>query len=113
MVCRDSSGPSYDTSSFSAPPRSKNVTVIGWCPALSRIKPPARSKIPKKMWQWMHERVVWLTVGIRGKRTIKGCQNPNGGWRYGQAGGGEDLSSTQFVLLALRAASQAGWRGES
>ncbi|MDH3592256.1 MAG: terpene cyclase/mutase family protein [Planctomycetota bacterium] len=71
--------------------------------------PPTGSKIPKKMWQWMHERIVWLTTGIRGKRTIKGCQTPNGGWRYGQAGGGEDLSSTQFVLLALRAASQAGY----
>ena len=32
-----------------------------------------------------------------------------GGWRYGQANGDADLSATQFVLLAMRAASQAGY----
>ena len=69
-------------------------------------KPPLGSKFPKKDWKWMHERVVWLTRGIS---RIKGTQNRNGGWRYGQRNGDQDLSSTQFVLLALRAASQAGY----
>jgi hypothetical protein len=73
------------------------------------LKPPTGSKIPKDDWKWMHDRVVWLTVGRRGKRTIKGTQNIGGGWRYGQANGQADLSSTQFCLLGLRAASQAGY----
>jgi hypothetical protein len=73
------------------------------------LKPPSGSKIPKDDWKWMHDRVVWLTVGRRGKRTIKGCQNSGGGWRYSQANGQADLSSTQFCLLGLRAASQAGY----
>ncbi len=75
--------------------------------------PPDRSRIPKDDWKWMHERVIWLTTGIRAGgnkgRTIKGCQNPNGGWRYGQGNGDQDLSATQFVILGLRAASQAGY----
>lgn len=73
------------------------------------LKPPSASRIPKDDWKWMHDRVVWLTVGRRGKRTIKGTQNTGGGWRYGQANGQADLSSTQFCLLGLRAASQAGY----
>jgi len=75
--------------------------------------PPDGSRIPKDDWKWLHERVIWLTTGIRATgdrgRTILGCQNPNGGWRYGQANGDQDLSATQFVLLGLRAASQAGY----
>jgi len=74
------------------------------------LKPPTGSNIPKEDWRWMHDRVVWLTVGRRSKqRTIKGTQNTGGGWRYGQANGQADLSSTQFCLLGLRAASQAGY----
>ncbi len=73
------------------------------------LKPPSGSKMPKDDWKWMHDRVVWLTVGRRGKRTIQGCQNSGGGWRYGQAKGDQDLSATQFAVLALRAASQAGY----
>lgn len=85
------------------------------------LKPPSRSKIPKDVWRYMHNRIIHLTVGRRGgggargkgSPTIKGTQNttgPNeGGWRYGQANNDADLSATQFVLLALRAASQAGY----
>lgn len=95
---------------------------------------PAASKIPEDAWKTMHDRILWLTVGRKlvskkgggGGRarggggstattTIKGTQNigeggkNQGGWRYGQANGDADLSATQFVLLALRAASQAGY----
>ena len=90
------------------------------------LKPPTKSRFTKEDWLWMHNRIVWLTVGRRvgkgggrgrggggGSSTIKGTQNasgPNaGGWRYGQANGDADLSATQFALLALRAASQAGY----
>ena len=90
------------------------------------LKPPARSRFTKEDWLWMHNRIVWLTVGRRigkgggrgrggggGSTTVKGTQNPSGpnagGWRYGQANGDADLSATQFSLLALRAASQAGY----
>ena len=65
----------------------------------------------------MHNRVLSLTKGRRvssgkGSSTIAGHQLPDGGWRYGQASSGgqkSDLSATQFALLALRAASQAGY----
>jgi len=87
------------------------------------LSPPSRSKIPDKVWRRMHERLVHLTVGRRGgggargkgSPTIPGTQNlagggkNQGGWRYGQTSGDADLSATQFVLLALRAASQAGY----
>jgi hypothetical protein len=83
------------------------------------MSPPRRSKIPKDAWRWMHDRVVHLTVGrtrkvggARGKAStsrIPGTQNKNGGWRYGQANGDQDLSATQIVLLGLRSASQAGY----
>jgi hypothetical protein len=85
---------------------------------------PDGSKIPKDTWKMMHERIIALTVGRRasknkGGTSIIGQQNlPEngqggskgaGGWRYNQANGDADLSATQFVLLALRAASQAGY----
>lgn len=88
--------------------------------------PPDGSRIPKDVWKSMNDRILWLTVGRKlggggGKgrggggstTTINGTQNlsgkSQGGWRYGQANGDADLSATQFVLLALRAASQAGY----
>jgi len=76
---------------------------------------PNRSKFPKDDWRWMHEGIVYLTEGVRaspgkGGRNMPGCQTKAGGWRYGQAQEGNmDLSATQFVLLGLRAASQAGY----
>jgi hypothetical protein len=85
---------------------------------------PDGSKIPKDTWKKMHERILSLTIGRRaspgkGGVSINGQQNlPEngqkgsknaGGWRYGQANGDADLSATQFVLLGLRAASQAGY----
>ena len=89
------------------------------------LKPPRKSRIKKDDWLWMHNRILHLTKGRRiggggrgrgGKgssTTIKGTQNTQGnnagGWRYGQANGDADLSATQFVLLALRAATQAGY----
>ncbi|MHC4550585.1 MAG: prenyltransferase/squalene oxidase repeat-containing protein [Planctomycetota bacterium] len=76
----------------------------------SPMKLPTGSKIPKEDWRWMHARIVHLTAGRRSKRMrIPGTQNKGGGWRYGQASGDQDLSATQIVLLALRAASQAGY----
>jgi hypothetical protein len=92
----------------------------------SPTSPPDGSRIPKDVWKLMHERIVSLTVGKRGGGnkgvTILGNQNiplsadeavklgkNKGGWRYGQKSGDADLSATQFVLLALRAASQAGY----
>ena len=86
------------------------------------LKPPAGSRIPKDVWKYMHNRILFLTTGRKGggggarkgskSRTIKGLQcasGPNkGGWRYGP-GNDADLSATQFALLALRAASQAGY----
>jgi len=79
------------------------------------LKRPRKSKIPKDEWKWLHDRVLALTTGRRistGKSssTIFGHQHKTGGWRYGAVNNpGEDLSSTQFALLALRAASQAGY----
>jgi hypothetical protein len=82
--------------------------------------PPKGSKIHKDVWTKMHDRILGLTVG-RSKIVIEGRSGTMnvtgqqvtsgqnvGGWRYG---GGEDadLSATQFVLLAMRAASQAGY----
>ena len=83
------------------------------------LKPPPGGRIPKPVWKYMHNRILFLTTGRRGSpnkkkksRTIKGLQvttGPNkGGWRYGPGNDG-DLSATQFALLALRAASQAGY----
>jgi hypothetical protein len=90
------------------------------------MSPPDGGKIPEDVWRKMHDRIVALTVGRKGggggarggrsvSTTIAGTQNlqgggkNQGGWRYGQASGDADLSATQFVLLALRAASQAGY----
>ncbi|MHC4224361.1 MAG: prenyltransferase/squalene oxidase repeat-containing protein [Planctomycetota bacterium] len=83
------------------------------------MRPPRGSRISKEDWRWMHDRVLHLTTGrsvkfggSRGKKgssRIPGCQNKNGGWRYQQANKDQDLSATQFVLLGLRAASQAGY----
>jgi len=79
------------------------------------LKRPRGSKIPKDEWQWMHNRVLALTTGRRissgkGSSTILGHQHKTGGWRYGAVNNpGEDLSATQFALLGLRAASQAGY----
>ncbi|HEX5136330.1 MAG TPA: prenyltransferase/squalene oxidase repeat-containing protein [Planctomycetota bacterium] len=85
------------------------------------LKAPDRSKVPEEVWKRMHERILWLTVGrhpgrgtiIHGQQNLKvngqAGSKGAGGWRYGQANGDADLSATQFVLLALRAASQAGY----
>lgn len=67
-----------------------------------------------KDWKWMHQRILYLTrdqtiSAGKSRTTINGQQNPQGGWRYGQRNGDQDLSATQFVLLALRAASMAGY----
>ncbi|MFQ5844882.1 MAG: prenyltransferase/squalene oxidase repeat-containing protein [Planctomycetota bacterium] len=74
-------------------------------------KKPTRSRFPNDDWFWLHQATVYITNGKQGGRglTFKGCQNPNGGWRYGQAKGDVDMSATQFALLGLRAASQAGY----
>jgi len=81
------------------------------------LSPPSRSKIPKDTWRYMHARVRFLTTGLKtgGKkpRTIPGLQvkqggNNRGGWRYSPSNDA-DLSATQFALLGLRAASQAGY----
>ena len=84
------------------------------------LKPPERSRIPEEDWTWLQDRVLSLTVGhvfsvggARGKgkstTTARGYQRPKGGWRYDQGSSDDDLSSTQFALLGLRAASQAGY----
>ncbi|MFB3066454.1 MAG: prenyltransferase/squalene oxidase repeat-containing protein [Planctomycetota bacterium] len=78
----------------------------------SPSRPPLRSKFSKDDWKWLHQGVIFLTVGNRSsKGGIQGCQNaaPGGGWRYGPRNGDQDLSATQFALLGLRAASQAGY----
>lgn len=80
-------------------------------------KPPKKSKIPDEWWKSLHARCRYLTTGwvkTGGNRrtTIPGLQAKSGdnagGWRYGQ-GGDADVSATQFALLGLRAASQAGY----
>jgi len=86
------------------------------------MQPPDRSKIPEDVWKKMHERLRHLTIGrhaagkgvtITGQQNLpengQGASKHAGGWRYGQAMDDADLSATQFVLLALRAASQAGY----
>lgn len=74
------------------------------------LKPPRGSRMPKHDWRWMHERVLWLTVGKRGKVSIPGCQEAGGGWGYGQRRAAvQDLAATHFCLLCLRAAVRAGY----
>ncbi|MFI5403630.1 MAG: prenyltransferase/squalene oxidase repeat-containing protein, partial [Planctomycetota bacterium] len=86
------------------------------------LKPPDRSPFVNKEedWTWLHDRVLSLTIGhvfsaggarSKDKSTSKvpGYQRANGGWRYDQGSGDDDLSATQFALLGLRAASQAGF----
>jgi hypothetical protein len=73
---------------------------------------PERSRFPKDDWKWMHRGIVYLTEGKRAGdkgTSFAGCQNPTGGWRYGQANNDQDMSATQFVVLGLRAASHAGY----
>ncbi len=92
------------------------------------LKRPRKSRIPEQAWLQMHNRILALTKGRvltsggggRGRggggkssrTTIPGAQvrggKNGGGWRYGP-GKDADLSATQFVLLALRAASQSGY----
>ena len=62
-------------------------------------KPPKGSRFVKDDWKWMHERI----------RHILECQNDRGGMRYWRRSRKKDLSATQFSLLALRAASRAGY----
>jgi len=85
---------------------------------------PRRSRMPEELWTELHERILHLTKGRTlssgggrrgGRRSttrIPGLQVTQGrnagGWRY-SPGNDADLSATQFVLLALRAASQAGY----
>jgi len=74
------------------------------------LKVPRGSRMPKHDWRWMHERVLWLTVGKRGKLSIRGCQQSTGGWDYGQGRrDAEDLATTHFCLVGLRAAARAGY----
>ncbi len=90
------------------------------------LSPPVGSKIPEIWWKRMHDRILFLTIGrtlkIQPARATKpskvplpGAQNTEqaganaGGWRYENVSGDADLSASQFVLLALRAASQAGY----
>ena len=54
----------------------------------------------------MHERIEHL-IGPGG------CRRDSGGWGYWTRGSNEDLSATQFALLALRAASRARYPVEA
>jgi hypothetical protein len=65
---------------------------------------PAGSKFTTHDWRWMNRMVKRLVVG-----NSDSTQNPGGGWRYHTANGDQDVSATQFALLGLRAASQAGY----
>ena len=69
-------------------------------------KRPRGSRFPKDDWQWLHEAVAYLTT--HGGQ-MPGARTPDGLWRYWRTGTDRDLSATQFVLLGLRAASQAGY----
>jgi hypothetical protein len=69
-------------------------------------RPAPGTKFDKDDWQWMHERLVHL---LKGQGRYAACQNLEGGWRYWQSSGDQDLSATQFCLLALRAAARAGY----
>jgi len=83
------------------------------------LKRPRGSKIPKDEWEWLHNRVLALTKGRRksngrdrGSITLPGHQLGDGGWAYRRRGAGgqrSNLSATHFALLALRAASRAGY----
>jgi hypothetical protein len=69
-------------------------------------KPPKGSKFSKDDWRWLHEAIDYLAA--RGS-TRYGARTNEGLWRYWYAGNDKDLSATQFVLLGLRSASQAGY----
>ena len=62
-------------------------------------KPPRGSRFAKDDWKWMHERIQHILL----------CQNDKGGMRYWTRSRDKDLSATQFSLLAMRAASRAGY----
>jgi len=68
-----------------------------------RYKKPKASPLKREHWTW----IVELT-----KKLIR-FQSQTGGWRYYpndfHSGGREDVSSTQFALLALSTASRLGY----
>jgi len=72
-------------------------------------KSPTRpaGRFRKNEWNWMHEHVRHLIGGS--DSNINPCQLKGGGWRYWRTSKDEDLSATQFCLLALREAARAGY----
>jgi len=72
-------------------------------------KSPSRpaGRFRKAEWKWMHEHVRHLIGGADSSKP--NCQVSNGGWRYWPRSSDEDLSATQFCLLALREAARAGY----
>jgi hypothetical protein len=66
----------------------------------SFLKPPGGSRFREDDWRWLHERVQHLV----------GCAYHTGGFGYGLPEPARaDVSATQFAILALRAASFAGY----
>jgi len=69
-------------------------------------KAAPKSGFKKDDWEWMHERITQLVVGTQRVRRV---QLGNGGFRYWEGSRDEDMSATQFCLLALREASRTGY----
>jgi hypothetical protein len=69
-------------------------------PSKSPLRPPRTSRFKKDDWKWMHAHLNPL---------LRQNQQPGGGWRYWNDPAEDDLSATQFTLLALRAARRVGY----
>jgi hypothetical protein len=88
-------------------PRADGGQPVFFQPSKSPSRPPAGLKFPRDDWKWMHERVEHLVGGRSGKDP---CQVPDGGWGYWETNDEyQDVSATQFCLLALREAVRAGY----
>ncbi|MEM8882687.1 MAG: hypothetical protein AAGD14_01300 [Planctomycetota bacterium] len=69
-------------------------------PSKSHLRPPRGSRFKKQEWKWMDHHLQKILI----RHT-----SPNRLWRYWEQPRDEDLSATQFVLLALREARRAGY----
>ena len=82
-------------------PRPDSRTPPRWqIPSNNPRRPPKNSGFSQAAWTWMH----WLI------QHLLACQTPRGSWGYYASDNAyQDVSATQFALLALRETVRAGY----